>query len=140
MSGIREAQSDDAEAVIALWQGCELTRPWNDPKADFARALAFDGSTIFLAERDGHLVGTAMTGFDGHRGWVYYLAVAPEWRLRGIARQLLDACRHWLAQRGCPKVELMVREGNPDALVYEHLGWQAQPVRVYALWIENRDI
>src|SRR5690348_2969702 len=77
MIAIREAEERDGETVTALWQACELTRPWNDPHADFARALTFAGSTILIAEIDGEPVGTAMTGFDGHRGWVYYLGVAP---------------------------------------------------------------
>ncbi len=140
MTRIREAVARDRKAVIELWRTCELTRPWNDPAADFARALSFPGSVILLAEDDGKPVGTAMAGFDGHRGWVYYLGVAPESRRQGIARLLLDRCQEWLAGRGCPKVELMVRDGNPDALVYERLGWEPQPVRVYARWIEDKGI
>ena len=140
MSAIREADPSDSEAVIALWHACVLTRPWNDPTADFMRALTFSGSTIFVAEHAGEMAGTVMTGFDGHRGWIYYLGVAPQWRRQGIARELLDRCHAWLAERGCPKVELMVRDGNPDALVYERLGWKAQPVRVYARWIERKGI
>jgi ribosomal protein S18 acetylase RimI-like enzyme len=129
---IRDAEAQDGEAVIALWRACELTRPWNDPEADFARALAFAGSTILIAEIDGLPVGTAMAGFDGHRGWVYYLGVAPRFRRQGIARRLLAACERRLAEQGCPKVELMVRDGNPDAELYLRLGWEAQPVKVFA--------
>jgi ribosomal protein S18 acetylase RimI-like enzyme len=136
---IREAAVADGEAVIALWQACELTRPWNHPREDFERALAFAGSTILVAERDAGPVGTAMVGFDGHRGWVYYLAVASRHRRQGIARQLLDTCMAWLAARGCPKVELMVRDGNEDAAVYERLGWELQPVQVFARWIRRDD-
>jgi ribosomal protein S18 acetylase RimI-like enzyme len=139
MIAIREASAADKGAVIALWETCELTRPWNDPQADFERALAFSGSTVMVAERDDETVGTVMTGFDGHRGWIYYLAVTPAHRRQGIARQLLDASTVWLGKRGCPKVELMVRDGNPDAPVYERLGWAQQPVRVLARWIERED-
>jgi len=134
----REARATDEGAVVALWEQCGLTRPWNDPHADFARAMAFEAATVFIAEADGVVVASAMTGFDGHRGWIYYLGVAPAMRRQGLARLMLDACEAWLAERGCPKVELMVRDGNPDALVYERLGWEAQPVRVYARWIENK--
>ncbi|MXO59643.1 GNAT family acetyltransferase [Altererythrobacter salegens] len=136
---IREATAADQSAVTALWEVCGLTRPWNDPVADFTRALGFDGSTVFVVEVDGLIVASAMTGYDGHRGWVYYLAVAPEHRQQGLARQLLTACEVWLAALGCPKVELMVRDGNPDAAVYEKLGWEAQPVRVFARCIAKRD-
>ena len=129
---IREACRADREAVVALWHDCGLTRPWNDPLEDFDRAEAFSGSTILLAEQDGVLAGTAMTGFDGHRGWIYYLGVAPERRRQGIARSLTDACADWLRQFNCPKLEIMLRDGNPAATLYERLGWDLQPVRVYA--------
>ena len=132
---IRAASPDDRAATIALWQECGLMRPWNDPGSDFDRALAFAGSTIFLAEDEGMKVGTAMTGFDGHRGWIYYLGVAPVRRGEGIARSLIEACADWLRQQGCPKVELMLRTGNPASGFYERLGWEPQPVSVYALWL-----
>ena len=137
---IREAESGDADATVALWHACDLTRPWNEPHADFQRALETIGSTVFLAwSQDGRLIGSVMTGYDGHRGWVYYLASAPDNRNKGTARRLLSAAEHWLAQRSCPKVELMVREGNPAAELYEHLGWELQSVRVYARWLNTRD-
>ncbi|WP_411341709.1 GNAT family acetyltransferase [Sphingopyxis sp. J-6] len=135
MIGIRAATPGDCDAVVAVWETCGLTRPWNDPVADFRRALGHDAATVIVAEEDGRIVGTAMTGFDGHRGWIYYLGVAPDRQGRGMARQLLDAACDWLRQRGCPKVELMVREGNPAAGLYEHLGWERQPVHVFARWL-----
>jgi ribosomal protein S18 acetylase RimI-like enzyme len=137
MTIIREASSADRCAAIALWRECELTRPWNDPASDFDRALAFAGSTIFVAEDAGAAVGTAMAGFDGHRGWIYYLCVKPTRRAEGIARSLINACNDWLRERDCPKVELMLREANPAAGLYERLGWELQPVRVYARWLDS---
>lgn len=134
---IRSATKCDRDAVIALWELCGLTRPWNDPAADFDRGIEFSGSTILLGESGSQTIATAMTGYDGHRGWIYYLGVAPEYRRRGHARELLQACTSWLAERGCPKVELMVREGNPDAALYERLGWEEQGVRTYGLWIDR---
>jgi ribosomal protein S18 acetylase RimI-like enzyme len=136
MTGVRPANATDETAVIALWHACDLTRPWNDPQADFTRAIHYAGSAIFVAERDGELFGSVMAGFDGHRGWIYYLAVAETWRGRGTARALLDAAGEWLTAQGCPKVELMVREGNPAAGLYERLGWEPQPVRVFARWLD----
>lgn len=135
MISLRAAAESDADAVIAIWQACDLTRPWNDPRADFLRALEHSASTIIIAERGGDIVGTAMTGFDGHRGWIYYLGVAPDHRGQAIARQLLDHACGWLKHRGCPKAELMLREGNPAAGLYERLGWELQPVRVFARWL-----
>ena len=90
---LREAAPADEAAVVALWHACELTRPWNDPAADFARALAFAGSTIVVAELDGEAIGTAMTGFDGHRGWIYYLAVHPACRRRGSPGNCSNAAK-----------------------------------------------
>lgn len=134
---IREASAGDQAAVIALWEECGLTRPWNDAATDFDRVIAFLGSTIFVAEDDGGIIGTAMTGFDGHRGWIYYLGVKPHGRGEGIAGCLLESCAQWLRQRNCPKVELMLREANPASGYYERHGWDLQPVRVYARWLQQ---
>lgn len=135
MTIIRAATATDRDVVIAIWEICALTRPWNDPAADFQRALDHDASTILVAERGADIIGTAMTGFDGHRGWIYYLGVAPNRQGQGIARRLLDAACDWLRLRGCPKVELMLRDGNPASGLYEHLGWEPQDVRVFARWL-----
>jgi len=135
MTAIRPAAATECEVVVDIWELCGLTRPWNDAFADFDRALAQWASTILVAEDDGAIVGTAMTGFDGHRGWIYYLGVLPDHQRSGIARRLLDAACDWLQQQGCPKVELMLREGNPAAGLYEHLGWERQAVSVFAKWL-----
>ena len=125
------AAGDAAEAVD-LWHRAGLTRPWNDPRADFDRAVAGCSSAV-LGVRDGagRLQGTAMVGHDGHRGWVYYLAVDPASRGSGLGRQLMAACELWLADRGLPKIQFMVRRDNADVLAfYERLGYQAQEVVV----------
>ena len=132
---ITEATLGEAMGVIALWHACDLTRPWNDPDGDYRRALEYAGSTVLIATSGGEITGSAMTGFDGHRGWIYYLAVAPTRRGEGIASLLVDACCDWLRSRDCPKVELMVREGNPAAAFSEHLGWEPQAVTVFARWL-----
>ncbi|WP_206240334.1 GNAT family acetyltransferase [Novosphingobium terrae] len=134
---LREALLQDSPAIAALWQACGLTRPWNDPLADIALALGNATSTILLAHDGETLIGTVMAGFEGHRGWIYYLATLPDRRGEGIAAQLLETAQDWLAQLGCPKVELMVREGNEAAGLYEHLGWDKQPVAVYARWLRK---
>ncbi|WP_333572809.1 GNAT family acetyltransferase [Sphingomonas sp.] len=129
MTRLAEATPADRSAVIALWQAAGLTRPWNDSAADFDRALAGATSTILLL-RDGEaLLGTAMVGEDGHRGWVYYLAVAAAVRGQGHGRALMAAAESWLRARGCPKLQLMVREGNDAAIgFYRALGLAPQPV------------
>lgn len=123
------AKADDAEAVIALWRDCELTRPWNDPHADFDRALGTADAAILIVRADEAVAGSVMVGWDGHRGWVYYLAVASAHRRQGLGRQLMQAAEDWLKARGCPKIQLMVREDNEAALAfYGRLGLERQAV------------
>ncbi len=115
--------------LVALWEECGLTRPWNDPERDARLAIEGATSTI-LGLRDGDaLIASVMTGFDGHRGWVYYLAVAPDRRRAGLGRQLMAAAEAWLRERGAPKLQLMVRTSNEQALgFYEALGLERQDV------------
>jgi ribosomal protein S18 acetylase RimI-like enzyme len=126
---LRDATVADAPAVIELWQTCDLTRPWNDPLADFAQALGGPASMVLIAGHGEALAGSIMVGFDGHRGWVYYLAVAPDFRRHGLGRMLMDGAEAWLRTRGAPKIQLMVREDNHAALdFYEALGLERQKV------------
>jgi ribosomal protein S18 acetylase RimI-like enzyme len=126
---IAPAGSEDAGAVVALWREAGLTRPWNDPDADFATALASGASAVLAARVAGELAGSVMVGFDGHRGWVYYLAVAPAHRGAGLGRALMAAAEAWLRVRGAPKIQLMVREDNEAALgFYRALGLEPQKV------------
>jgi ribosomal protein S18 acetylase RimI-like enzyme len=126
---MREANPADASEVIALWEACGLTRPWNDPAADFARAVAGPTSAVLLLHEGDALAASVMVGFDGHRGWVYYLAVAPERRRAGLGRVMMDAAEAWLRERGAPKIQLMVRADNEAALrFYEALGLERQQV------------
>lgn len=130
---IREAGSADRAAVVALWRACGLTRPWNDPDADFDLALASAGSTVLVSGDPigGPVSGSVMVGFDGHRGWVYYLAVAEELRRSGLGRRLMQAAEAWLAGRGAPKIQLMVRSDNAEAMrFYAALGLETQSVAV----------
>lgn len=121
----------DADAAVALWVQAGLTRPWNDAAGDFLRAVAGPASVV-LGIRDGDgLAGAAMVGDDGHRGWVYYLAVADAARGRGLGRELMAAAEAWLGARGCPKVQFMVRTDNDTVLdFYDHLGYAHQDVVV----------
>jgi ribosomal protein S18 acetylase RimI-like enzyme len=126
---IEEARPDDRIAVIDLWRACGLTRPWNDPDADFYRAIEWPGSAVLVLREDGAILASVMLGYDGHRGWIYYLAVSPDRRRRGLARRMMSAAEDWLRARGAPKIQLMVRDGNDDAIAfYESLGLERQEV------------
>lgn len=121
---IRLYQSEDEAAVVALWQQCRLTRPWNDPHQDIQRKLAVQPDLFFVGVVDGAVAATVMAGYEGHRGWINYLAVAPEARGRGLGRLLMQHAEQCLAARGCPKINLQVRASNPAALeFYRRLGY-----------------
>lgn len=129
------------DAAIALWHETGLTRPWNDPAADLHRALEGSNSTV-LASVDDHenLVGTAMVGHDGHRGWVYYLAVAPALQGSGLGRQLMAECEAWIGAQQIPKIQLMVRSGNAAAIgFYQKLGYTDAGVAVLGKRLEVND-
>jgi ribosomal protein S18 acetylase RimI-like enzyme len=135
---IRPATAEDTNDAIALWQQCDLTRPWNDPASDFARAIGNSGSEVLVMRDQGRIVGSVMVGHDGHRGWVYYLAVAPDARGQGLGRTLMDAAEAWLGERGVPKVQLMVRDTNAAAQAfYTALGYAVQPVATWGKWIDK---
>jgi ribosomal protein S18 acetylase RimI-like enzyme len=126
---IGPACAENRDAVVALWIAAGLTRPWNNPGSDFDLALSNHTSTIFIARDAAAVVGSVMVGFDGHRGWVYYLASDPENRGRGIGRALMAAAENWLRELGCPKIQLMVRQDNFDATsFYSAIGYLEQDV------------
>ena len=121
---IRSFQPGDEVAVIALWQACGLTRPWNNPALDIQRKLLVQPELFLIGELDGQIVASAMAGFDGHRGWINYLGVAPEHRRKGLARALVERVEVLLRERGCPKLNLQVRNDNAEALgFYSALGY-----------------
>lgn len=120
------------DEAVALWDAAGLTRPWNDAAADCRRALRGPDSTVLALDDERGLAGTAMVGHDGHRGWVYYLAVAEHCRSRGFGVALMRACERWVADRGIPKLQLMVRSDNVDARgFYDALGYDLQDVAVF---------
>ncbi|KQP05711.1 GNAT family acetyltransferase [Methylobacterium sp. Leaf93] len=122
---IREFQDGDADAVVTLWHAAGISRPWNDPARDIAFARRDPHSTILLIERDAAVAATAMVGEDGHRGWVYYVAVDPRLRDLGLGRAIMEAAERWLVARGVWKVQLLVREENRATRhFYEHLGYR----------------
>jgi ribosomal protein S18 acetylase RimI-like enzyme len=135
---IRPIEDGDVEAVVALWEACGLTRPWNPPRADIDRARGRPNSEVLVLEAEGRLLGTVMVGEDGHRGWIYYLAVAPGARGRGLGRALVAAAEAWVRARGIRKIELMVRRANAAVIgFYEALGWREEPVTVLSRWLDG---
>ncbi len=131
MTAIAPLREEDASAAVALWEACGLTRPWNDASADFALALSSPGSAL-LGTRDagGTLIGTVMVGFDGHRGWLYYLAVEKRHQGEGLGRALVHAAEAWLRERGAPAVRRMVRQGHAASGFYTALGYAPKDVIV----------
>jgi len=129
---IREYQESDEDAVLALWQQCGLVVPQNDPRKDIQRKLRVDPE-LFLVGLDvagnGQVVATVMAGYEGHRGWINYLAVAPAQRNEGLGRVLMAAAEQRLLALGCPKVNLQVRSGNTALIAfYRALGYQVDEV------------
>ncbi len=127
MMEIRIYKQDDFEDVVTLWERCDLLRPWNDPETDIERKQNNDPELFLVAEVGGEVVGTIMGGYDGHRGSAYYLGVHPDYRGRGIANALISRLEKKLIARGCPKLQLLVRDDN-DAVIgmYEKLGYEIQ--------------
>lgn len=120
---------EDEEEVIALWERCDLLRPWNDPKRDIARKLLVQRELFLVGKIDGKIVATVMAGYEGHRGWVNYLAVDSGFRKQGLGRTLMEEAERRLVEIGCPKVNLQVRNENEAAVAfYERLGFERSPV------------
>jgi hypothetical protein len=130
----------DVADVIALWQACGLTRPWNDPTADIALARRGPNSAILIGRDGDAMIATAMVGHDGHRGWVYYVAVDPARREKGFGRAIMNAAEDWLRQAGVAKLQLMVRRENAKAgAFYRSIGYAESQTIVFAKWLDGRD-
>ena len=121
---IRPFETHDEEHVIALWQACGLARPWNDPHRDIARKLATQPELFLVGVIDARLVASAMVGYEGHRGWVYYLAVSADHQRKGLGRAMMIEAERLLVSRGCPKINLQLRSSNGAAIgFYRALGY-----------------
>jgi ribosomal protein S18 acetylase RimI-like enzyme len=130
----------DVANIIALWERCGLTRPWNDPATDIALARRDQHATVLVARDGGEIVGSVMVGHDGHRGWVYYVAVDPDHRGSGHGRAIMAAAEDWLRARGIPKLQLLVRRSNTKVQAfYETLDYAVQESIVYGKWLDGRD-
>lgn len=126
---IRPYRPKNRDSLIALWLHSELTRPWNDPGRDIDRKLEVDPENLLVLDAEGEILGSVMVGYEGHRGWVNYLAVHPSHQRQGWARQLMDQAETRLRELGCPKINLQVRSSNTSALeFYSRIGFVVDDV------------
>ena len=126
---IRPYQASDLAQVLALWRACNLTIAANDPRKDIERKLAVSPEQFLLGEFEGKVVASVMTGYEGHRGWINYLAVAPSHRRKSYGRLMMAAAEQLLDELGCPKINLQVRSANASVVAfYASLGYVADDV------------
>ena len=136
---IRAYRPEDRDALVALWRACELTRSWNEPDRDLALMARSPDAEVMVGALDGRLVASCFVGHDGHRGWLYYLASAPELRGRGFGARMVRACEDWLAARGVPKCQVMIRESNLEAKrFYQRIGYEPNSCHLMQHWLEDR--
>lgn len=134
---IGEISDDDIEEVAALWEGCGLTRPWNDPHSDIAFARKTENATLLVGRMDGEIVTSTMVGHDGHRGTVYYVSVDPDHQGKGFGRAIMAAAENWLRERGVWKLNLLVRESNVPVIdFYKTLGYDHEERANLSKWID----
>ncbi len=138
---IRPFEPADEPVVIALWARCDLIRPWNDPQKDIQRKLAAQPDLFIVGVRGDAVVASVMAGYDGHRGWLNYLAAAPELRGQGLGRAMVAAAEERLRALGCAKINLQVRRSNADVIAfYERLGYSTDDVLSMGKRLEHDDV
>jgi ribosomal protein S18 acetylase RimI-like enzyme len=130
----------DIPAIIDLWQRCNLARPWNASGADIALARRDDNSDVLVGRDGDTIVASVLVGHDGHRGWVYYVAVDPDRRGQDLGRGIMAAAEDWLRAKGIAKLMLLVRSDNTQVQsFYQRLGYDAQDRVIFAKWLDGRD-
>ncbi len=126
---VRNYRESDQEAVVQLWQDCGLVMPWNDPVKDIHRKLGMQPDLLLVGLMGSRLVAAVMAGYEGHRGWINYLAVAPDCRTRGHGRRLMEEAEARLRALGCPKTNLQIRSSNADVIeFYKRIGFSVDDV------------
>jgi ribosomal protein S18 acetylase RimI-like enzyme len=137
---IRSFQPSDEPAVIVLWERCDLLRPWNDPRKDIRRKRDVQPELFLVGCLKEEIVATAMAGYEGHRGWVNYLAVAPEHQGKGLGRAIMGEAEKLLEELGCPKINVQVRGTNASAIAfYERIGYRVEDVAGLGKRLEHDD-
>ena len=135
---IKEANLDNIEEIINIWEECNLTRPWNNPNDDIKNAILNSTSTILLLCNENRIIGTVLVGFDGHRGWVYYLAVAKEFQKMGFGKTLVFEAEKWLKANNVPKMNLMIRTANIKVKeFYESMKYIQSDVITMEKWLNK---
>ena len=136
---LRQYMPSDQNVLVELWSVCGLLRHWNDPLEDIRLCVTMPSSELVVADSASQLIGSAMLGHDGHRGWVYYLAVHPNWHRNGIGRTLMSYAEGWMDQRQVPKIQAMIRADNlPVRGFYKRLGYQDDDVQVVEKFLNER--
>lgn len=126
---IRPYSAQDERAVIELWNDCGLTRPWNNPQKDIACKLAVNPEWFLVGTLNDKVMASVMAGYDGHRGWIYYLAVHPDYQHKGYGRQIMQSAENLLKDAGCPKINLQVRTSNTKMIeFYKKIGFDMDDV------------
>ena len=126
---IRPYHPSDETAVIALWQRCALTRPWNNPKLDIERKLQVNAELFLVGEIDGEIIASVMGGYEGHRGWINYLAVEPSYQRQGLGREMMEVVEAKIRATGSPKINLQIRTGNTAVIeFYQSIGYTTDEV------------
>jgi len=137
---IRPFQDKDEDELVALWARCGLLRPWNDPHKDIARKRRVQPELFLVCRIADELVASVMAGYDGHRGWINYLAVDPLFRRRGLGRKLVDEVTLQLQCLGCSKINLQIRRENAEAIAfYERIGFSEDAVLSFGKRLERDD-
>ena len=136
---IAPIEDGDVADVIVLWQRCGLTRPWNDPASDIARARKGENAAMLVGRDDSGTVASVLVGHDGHRGWVYYVAVDPDGRKSCQGRVIMAAAEDWLRAAGIAKLQLLVsREKEQDNAFYQSLGFEESTSVMFQKWLDGR--
>jgi ribosomal protein S18 acetylase RimI-like enzyme len=134
---IRTFKREDEQQIIDLWQECNLTTAWNNPQRDIERKMQDSPELFFVGETDHTIVASCMAGYDGHRGWIYYLAVKPDHQRQGVASKIMNHAEEALSEIGCPKIDLMVRKTNHNVISFYHkIGYNDDPVVVLSKRLE----
>jgi ribosomal protein S18 acetylase RimI-like enzyme len=122
---VRPYMPEDEKTVVELWEKCDLVRPWNNPHLDIQRKMRVNPELFLVGIIDNRIIATAMGGYEGHRGWVNYLAVDPALQRQGLGQRMMQEIEKRLLEIGCPKINLQVREGNTSALeFYNRIGYK----------------
>ncbi len=126
---IRSYEHADQDGVVELWHRCSLVVPWNDPVKDIEAKLKIQSELFLVGIYDGKIVASAMVGYDGHRGWINYLAVDPDFQRKGFGRRIMEKAEDELRKLGCPKINVQIRTSNIDASAfYQSIGYKHDDV------------